>query len=120
MRSKKEFSSILLGVGMVAMLLFTGLPVMTDEVLAVQDKIAMLNYTWLPMRTDFTGLPMRTDFTGLPVMTDEVLAVQDKIAMAEIYPTASNGSVWYLNKKDPQGENTFYFKSWEDLGLDEE
>src|ERR687896_164526 len=80
MRSKKDFSSILLGAGMVAML----------------------------------------HFSLLPMMTHEVLAVQDKFGIAEIYPTATNGSVWYLNNEDPQSDNNFYFTSLEDIGLDEE
>jgi hypothetical protein len=110
MRSKKDFSSILLGAGMVAMLHFSSLPMMTHEVLAVPDKFAML-HLWLPMSTDFTWLPMRTD---------ELTTVQDKFGIAEIYPTASNGSVWYLNNEDPQSDNNFYFTSLEDIGLDEE
>ena len=116
MRSKKDFSSILLGAGMVAMLHFSLLPMMTHEVLAVPDKFAMLQFTWLPMSTDFTWLPMRTD----ELRTDELTTVQDKFGIAEIYPTATNGSVWYLNNEDPQSDNNFYFTSLEDIGLDEE
>src|SRR5919109_2195829 len=80
MRSKKEFSSTLLQVGMVA----------------------ILSFSWLPMRTD------------------EVLAIQDKFGIVEIYPTAGNGSVWYLNNEAPQSDGNFYFRSLEDIGLDEE
>ena len=79
MRSK-EFSSTLLKVGMVA----------------------ILSFSWLPMRTD------------------EVLAIQDKFGIVEIYPTAGNGSVWYLDNEDPQSDGNFYFRSLEDIGLDEE
>jgi hypothetical protein len=52
--------------------------------------------------------------------TDEVLAIQDKFGIVEIYPTAGNGSVWYLNNEAPQSDGNFYFRSLEDIGLDEE
>ncbi len=81
MRSRKQFSSTLLVVGMVA----------------------MLSFSWLPT-----------------MRTEEVLAAPDKFGIEEIYPTASNGSVWYLNNEDPQSDNNFYFTSLEDIGLDEE
>ena len=88
MRSRKQFSSTLLLVGMVAMISFSWLPTMrTEEVLAAPE---------------------------------EVLAAPDKFGIEEIYPTASNGSVWYLNNKDPQSDGNFYFTSLEDIGLDEE
>jgi hypothetical protein len=51
---------------------------------------------------------------------EEVLATPDKFGIEEIYPTASNGSVWYLNNEDPQSDGNFYFTSFEDIGLDEE
>jgi len=88
MRSRKQFSSTLLLVGMVAMISFSWLPTMrTEEVLAAPE---------------------------------EVLAAPDKFGIEEIYPTASNGSVWYLNNEDPQSDGNFYFTSLEDIGLDEE
>ena len=81
MRSRKQFSSTLLLVGMVA----------------------MISFSWLPT-----------------MRTEEVLAAPDKFGIEEIYPTASNGSVWYLNNEDPQSDGNFYFTSLEDIGLDEE
>jgi hypothetical protein len=102
MRSRKQFSSTLLVVGMVAMLSFSWLPMRTEEVLAAPDKFAMLSFSWLPMRTE------------------EVLTVEDKFGIEEIYSTVSNGSVWYLNNEDPQSDGNFYFTSLEDIGLDEE
>jgi hypothetical protein len=104
MRSRKQFSSTLLVVGMVAMLSFSWLPSMrTEEVLAAPDKFAMLSFSWLPS-----------------MRTEEVLAAPDKFGIEEIYPTASNGSVWYLNNEDPQSDGNFYFTSLEEIGLDEE
>jgi len=104
MRSRKQFSSTLLLVGMVAMISFSWLPTMrTEEVLAAPDKFGMFSFSWLPT-----------------MRTEEVLAAPDKFGIEEIYPTASNGSVWYLNNEDPQSDGNFYFTSLEDIGLDEE
>jgi hypothetical protein len=111
MRSRKQFSSTLLIVGMVAMLSFSLLPTMrTEEVLAAPDNFGMFSFSWLPtMRTE--------EVLAAP---EEVLAALDKFGIEEIYPTASNGSVWYLNNEDPQSDGNFYFTSLEDIGLDEE
>jgi hypothetical protein len=102
MRSRKEFSTALLGLGMVAMLSFSWLPMMTDEVFAVPGKFTMLSFSWLPM------------------MTDEMLVGPDKFGIEEIYPIANNGSVWYINNEDPQNDGNFYFRSLEDIDLEEE
>src|SRR3712207_8940301 len=67
MRSRKRLSTTLLGGGMIAILSFSWLPMMTDEVLAVADRSSMLYPSWLPM------------------MTDEVLAVADRSSM--LYPS---------------------------------
>jgi hypothetical protein len=103
MRSKKEFSTVLVGGGMVAMLAFSLLPIMTDEVLAVSHKFPRLSFSWMPM------------------MTDEVLVGRDKFGIDEIYPIADNGSVWYIDSEDPQSDDNFYLGSSEDIDdLDEE
>ena len=55
MRSRKQFSSTLLIVGMVAMLSFSWLPTMrTEEVLGqLPDNFGMFSFSWLPtMRTE--------------------------------------------------------------------
>ena len=118
MRSRKQFSSTLLLVGMVAMISFSWLPTMRteevlavpEEVLAAPDNFGMFSFSWLPtMRTE--------EVLAVP---EEVLATPDKFGIEEIYPTASNGSVWYLNNEDPQSDGNFYFTSLEDIGLDEE
>ena len=102
MRSRKRLSTTLLGGGMIAILSFSWLPMMTDEVLAVADRSSMLYPSWLPM------------------MTDEVPIVPDKFGIEEIYPVANNGPVWYINNEDPQSDNNFYFRSSEDIELEEE
>jgi hypothetical protein len=96
---------------MVAMISFSWLPTMRteevlavpEEVLATPDNFGMFSFSWLPT-----------------MRTEEVLATPDKFGIEEIYPTASNGSVWYLNNEDPQSDGNFYFTSLEDIGLDEE
>jgi hypothetical protein len=81
-----------------------------EEVLATPDNFGMFSFSWLPtMRTE--------EVLAVP---EEVLATPDKFGIEEIYPTASNGSVWYLNNEDPQSDGNFYFTSLEDIGLDEE
>ena len=105
MRSLKRLSTTLLGGGMVAMLSFSWLPMMTDEVLAVPDRSSIVNATWLPMMTD-------------EVLTDPT--DPDKFGIEEIYPVANNGPVWYINNEDPQSDDNFYFRSLEDIDLEEE
>ncbi len=102
MRSLKMLSTTLLGGGMVAMLSFSWLPMMTDEVLAAPDRFSMLSFSWLPVKTE------------------EVLIGPDKFGIEAIYPVANNGPVWYINNEDPQSDNNFYFTSLEDVDLEEE
>ena len=87
---------------MIAILSFSWLPMMTNEVLAVADRSSMLYPSWLPM------------------MTNEVPIDPDKFGIEEIYPVAYNGPVWYINTEDPQSDNNFYFRSSEDIELEEE
>ena len=105
MRSQKRLSTALLGGGMVAMLSFSWLPMMTDEVLAVPDRSSMVYASWLPMMTD-------------EVLTDPTDS--DKFGIEEIYPVANNGPVWYINNEDPQSDDNFYFRSSEDIDMEEE
>jgi hypothetical protein len=100
MRSRKRFSSAILGGVMIAMLSFSWLPMMTEEALAIPDKFSTFYFSWLPM------------------MTDEMVVGPDKFGVEEIYPVANNGSVWYINNEDPQSDDNFYFRSLEDIDLD--
>ena len=97
---------------------------MTDEVLAVADRSSMLYPSWLPMMTDeVLAVADRSSMlypSWLPMMTDEVPIVPDKFGIEEIYPVANNGPVWYINNEDPQSDNNFYFRSSEDIELEEE
>lgn len=107
MRSRELFSTTLRVGGMVAMLSFTWLSMMTDGAFAVPQKSSMLSFSWLPMITD-------------KMPADKMLAGPDKFGIKEIYPVANNGAVWYINNEDPQSDNNFYFRSLEDIDLDEE
>ena len=102
MRSLKEFSSSLIGAGVIAMLSFSWLPMMTNEALAVPNKFSMLSFSWLPM------------------MTDQMLVGPDKFGIEEIYPVVSNGPIWYINSENPQSDKNFYFRSLKDIRLDKE
>ncbi len=87
---------------MIAMLSVSWFPMMTDEVFAAPDKFSMLSFSWLPM------------------MTERMIIGPDKFGIEEIYPVANNGSIWYINNEDPQSDNNFYFRSLEDIELEEE
>ena len=52
MRSLNRLSTTLLVGGMIAMLSFSWLPMMTDEVLVVPDRSSMVYASWLHMMTD--------------------------------------------------------------------
>ncbi len=47
-------------------------------------------------------------------------ATTDKFGIVEIYPTANNGSVWFLNDTDPKNDNSFYYTSAKDIDLKRE
>jgi hypothetical protein len=58
----------------------------------------------------------------LPTMLKQQVsaATTDKFGIAEIYPTVSNGSVWFLNDTDPKNDNSFYYTSAKDIDLKKE
>jgi hypothetical protein len=56
----------------------------------------------------------------LTMLTQEVLAVPDKFGIEELYPTAVNGPVWFLNNQEPEEDDNFFMTSHEDIDLDEE
>jgi hypothetical protein len=114
---------------MVAMLSVSWLPMMTDEVLAVPDRFSMVYASWLPMTTDDEVLAVPDRFSTvnaswLPMTTDDEVLTDpthsDKFGIEEIYPVANNGPVWYMNSEDPQSDDNFYFRSSEDIELEEE
>lgn len=93
MRSKKDFSSVLLLVGMLALLSMSLLTTLTDKVYA-------------------------QDIFGIRERTNEIL--EDKFGIRDIFPTANDGPAWFLNEEDPEDDDDFYYTSAEDIDLDKE
>lgn len=56
----------------------------------------------------------------LTMLTQEVLAVPDKFGIEQLYPTADNGPVWFLNNEEPEEDDNFLMTSHEEINLDEE
>jgi hypothetical protein len=98
-----DFSRNLLLAGIVAMLYFSWLPMATNEVDAATDRSAMLHFSWLE-----------------PMGTNKVDAAIDKFGIDELYPTANNGPVWFLDNEDPEDDDNFLMTSAEDIDLQEE
>jgi hypothetical protein len=98
-----DFSKNLLLAGMVAMLYFSWLPMATNVVDAATDRSAMLHFSWLE-----------------PMGTNKVDAAIDKFGIDELYPTANNGPVWFLDNEDPEDDDNFMMTSAEDIDLHDE
>src|SRR5215208_4433900 len=56
----------------------------------------------------------------LPRMTNELLATTDKFGIDELYPTADNGPVWFLNNEQPEEDGNFLLTSAEPVKLQQE
>jgi hypothetical protein len=97
-----DFSKNLLLAGMVAILYFSWLPMVTNEVFAIPDRFAMSYFSWLPR------------------VPNEVFTATDKFGIDELYPTADNGPVWFLNNEQPEEDDDFLMTSAEDIDLQEE
>src|SRR5215210_5634053 len=97
-----DFSKNLLLAGMVAILYFSWLPMVTNEVFAIPDRFAMSYFSWLPR------------------VPNEVFTATDKFGIDELYPTADNGPVWFLNNEQPEEDDNFLMTSAEDIDLQEE
>jgi hypothetical protein len=87
---------------MVAILYFSWLPMVTNEVFAIPDRFAMSYFSWLPR------------------VPNEVFTATDKFGIDELYPTADNGPVWFLNNEQPEEDDDFLMTSAEDIDLQEE
>src|SRR5215213_3727481 len=59
-------------------------------------------------------------FSWLPRVTNEVFTATDKFGIDELYPTADNGPVWFLNNEQPEEDDDFLMTSAEDIDLQEE
>jgi hypothetical protein len=66
------------------------------------------------------GMVAMLPVLSLTMLTQEVLAVPDKFGIEQIYPTAKNGSIWFLNNTEPKDDDNFLMTSHEDIDLEEE
>jgi hypothetical protein len=58
--------------------------------------------------------------SALTMLTDEVFAAPDRFGIDELYTTADDGPVWFLNNEEPEDDENFLLTSAEDIELDEE
>lgn len=59
-------------------------------------------------------------FLSLAMLPQKVLAVPDKFGVEQIYSTAGNGPVWFLNNEEPQSDDNFLMTSHDDIDLEKE
>jgi hypothetical protein len=57
---------------------------------------------------------------SLSMMANEVLAAPDKFGVDELYFTADDGPVWFLNNKDPEDDDNFLMTSAKHIKLHDE
>ncbi len=58
--------------------------------------------------------------SALTMLTDEVFAAPDRFGIDQLYTTADDGPVWFLNNEEPEDDENFLLTSAEDIELDEE
>src|SRR5919112_3477257 len=66
------------------------------------------------------GMIAMLSISSLTMLTEEVLAVPDKFGIEELYPTAGNGPVWFLDNEDPEDDENFLMTSHRHIKLHEE
>src|ERR687891_613200 len=66
------------------------------------------------------GMAAMLSVLPLSMLTQEVLAVPDKFGIEQLYPTADNGPVWFLNNEEPEEDDNFLMTSHEQVDLEEE
>jgi len=66
------------------------------------------------------GMVAMLSISSLTLLTEEVLAVPDKFGIEQLYPTADNGPVWFLNNTEPEDDDNFLMTSHEDIDLEDE
>ena len=75
----------------------------------------------LPKKLLLAGMIAILSVSSLTMMmTNEVLAAPDKFGIEQLYPTAGDGPVWFLNNEDPEDDDNFLMTSAEDIELEEE
>ncbi|MDQ3848824.1 MAG: hypothetical protein M3261_07705 [Thermoproteota archaeon] len=58
--------------------------------------------------------------SSLGLLTGEALAASDKFGIEELYPTANDGPVWFLNDEDPEDDDNFLMTSANNIDLEKE
>src|SRR5215207_999036 len=66
------------------------------------------------------GMVAMLSISSLTLLTEEVLAVPDKFGIEQLYPTADNGPVWFLNNTEPEDDDNFLMTSHEEIDLEDE
>jgi hypothetical protein len=65
------------------------------------------------------GMVAMLSFLSLTMLPQKVAAVPDKFGIEQLYPTADNGPVWFLNNQEPQDDHNFLMTSQEHIDLQE-
>src|ERR671923_451162 len=65
------------------------------------------------------GMVAMFSFLSLTMLPQKAVAVPDKFGIEQLYPTADNGPVWFLNNQEPQDDDNFLMTSHEHIDLQE-
>ena len=65
------------------------------------------------------GMVAMLSFLWLTMLPQKAVAVPDKFGIEQLYPTADNGPVWFLNNQEPQDDENFLMTSHEHIDLEE-
>jgi hypothetical protein len=66
------------------------------------------------------GMVAMLSISSLTILTEEVLAIPDRFGIQQLYPTADNGPVWFLNNEEPEEDDNFLMTSHEGIDLEHE
>ena len=66
------------------------------------------------------GMVAMLSFSSLTMLTEEALAFPDKFGIEQLYPTAGNGPVWFLDNEEPENDDNFLMTSHEEIDLEEQ
>jgi hypothetical protein len=66
------------------------------------------------------GMVVMLSFLSLTVLPQKVAAVPDKFGIEQLYSTANNGPVWFLNNQKPQDDDNFLMTSHKHIDLQED
>jgi hypothetical protein len=65
------------------------------------------------------GMVAMFSFLSLTMLPQKAVAAPDKFGIEQLYPTADNGPVWFLNNQEPQDDDNFLMTSHEHIDLQE-